>query len=550
MSKQLPFFYLFILLVCTVNISFSQTYPPQQQLVFDQMPIVPKPGYLVPMTDPTFGSTVIRVSDQAVFNTHSNGMTTVHQYAKSSPWNSDGTMIKLAGWSNAILDAQTYQVKYVTWLPGGHTTWSNTQPNIIYGTNHPNYDGNCIAQNDVTTNTTSLIFCFNEYDYVSYGEGEGNMSNDDRYMAIQCRKPGGAMEVAVFDFVTNSKVASMPAPVWPNNVAMTQSGDYVTVQWDVHGTGPAQGTWAYNRNDLSPVRNLSPLGGSHFDYCYDTQGNEVMVGPNGVDRGIRMVRIDNGAETSLIGDDKMSWYIHVSCRNLSRPGWAYYTEFANVNSQTWKPNYQKVFSVQLDPNANNNALTETFAHVQHSTNVSYHRSPFGVPSRDGSKVMFRSDWGGNSSSEINSYVAFMPTTAPDLTPVVTVAPANISGVSNVGVAIRINEVNQINSDGSDIRVRIPIDQRIVFSWDPSLTAVAFNQVENSKWSYAMTPLFHEFTFPFTLNAGLNSAFGFNAVYDPQNTSGQTTITATVVPLTGGEDNPANNSDSEMLIYFF
>jgi len=390
------------------NPVFCQVYPPQTQLVFDQMPNVSKPGYLAPITDPVFGSTVTRISDQAVFNTHQNGLGLVHQYAKNQTWNSDGSLIKLSGWPSAILDGQTYQFIKTVWPPGGHHTWSNLQPNLIFGTNHPNYDGNCIAQLDVNTNTTTLVHCFNEYEYVSYGLGEGNMSNDDRYMAIQCRKPGGVMEVVCYDFVTDTKVSVINAPVWPNNVTMSQSGNYVIIQWDVTGTGPYQGTWAYHRSNMSPIRNLARQGGSHFDYGYDTQGNEVMAGPNPNDRGIRMVRIDNGQVTSLLGDNQMSWYIHISCRNTDRPGYAYLTEFANVNTQTFKPNYQKIFSVKLDPNANNNALTETFAHVHHSPHVNYNRSPFGVPNRDGSRVMFRSDWMGNSSSEINSYIAQMP----------------------------------------------------------------------------------------------------------------------------------------------
>jgi len=350
----------------------------------------------------------VRVTDQATFNTHASNLGTYHHYAKNGAWNSDGTLIKCAGWPSAILDGETFEFIKTVWPPGGHHTWSHTQPNIIYGTNHPNYDGNCIAQLDVTTNTTTLVSCFNEYSFVSHGEGEGNMSNDDRYMALQCRRPSGEMAIACYDFVNDEIVSTMNAPVWPNNVTMTQSGNYVIVQWNVAGTNQHQGTWAYNRSDMSPVRNLSHLGGSHFDYGYDTQGNEVIVGPSGVDRGIIMKRIDNGQITNLLGDNQMSWYIHVSCRNIDRPGWAYLTEFANENTQTFKPNYQKIFAVQLDPNATNNALTETFAHVHHSPHVNYNRSPFGTSNRDGSKVIFRSDWMGNSSSEINSYVAFMP----------------------------------------------------------------------------------------------------------------------------------------------
>ncbi len=142
-----------------------------------------------------------------------------------------------------------------------------------------------------------------------------------------------------------------------------------------------------------------------------------------------------------------------------------------------------------------------------------------------------------------------PPPTPDLSPIVTVVPANISGASFVGIAVRANELNQQNTDGTNIKVRIPKDQRLTFSWDPSLTLVAFNPVENSKWVYNVTPLFHEFSYGQILGANSNSAFGIYAIYNPQNTSGQTTITATIVPFTGGDINAMNNSDSENLIYF-
>lgn len=400
---------LLVFLLVMSPLLFAQVYPPQTQLVFDQMPTIPKPSYLNPITDPTFGTTVIRVTDQAVFNTHHNGMGISHHYSKDQPWNSDGTLIKMDGWPSAILDAQTYQVVKTVNPLGGPHTWSNTQPNIIYGTNNPTGNKkNCISQLDVTTNTKTDIQCFSQYDYISYGYWEGNMSNDDRYMALQCRKIGGGFEIAVYDFVTNSIIATRSASIYPNNVGMSQSGAFVIIQWDVEGTGPEKGTWAYNRSDLSPIRNLSARGGAHFDYGYDTQGNEVMVGTIDYNRSVVMIRFDNGTKTILLADHLMSYYMHISCRNLSRPGYAYLTEFADPNSQIYKPNYQKIFAVKMDPNASGNALTETYAHVHHSDIDSYQREVFGVPNRDGSIAMFRSDWMGNSNSEVNSYIAFMP----------------------------------------------------------------------------------------------------------------------------------------------
>jgi len=165
---------LILLIISSTNLS-AQVYPPNQQLVFHQVADVAKQAYLSPITDPVFGSTVIRVTDQAAFNTYHQGLDTYHHYAKTQPWNSDGTMIKLQGWPSAILDGETYQFIKTVFPPGGHHTWSNTKPNIIYGTNNPNYDGNCIAQLDVNTNTTSLIRCFNEYSFVSLAMWQFNV---------------------------------------------------------------------------------------------------------------------------------------------------------------------------------------------------------------------------------------------------------------------------------------------------------------------------------------------------------------------------------------
>lgn len=402
-------FQLLVLLIISTTLSTAQVYPPDQQLVYNSMPNIAKPAYLAPITDPIFGTTVVRISDQTVFNTHYNGLSTYHHYSKSQSWNSDGTMIKLHGWPSAILDGNTYQfIKTVT-PPGGHHTWSNTQPNIIYGSNNPNYDGNCIAQLDVSTNTRSLVACFNQYSTVSMGDWEGNISNDDRYMALQCNKTSGGVEIACYDFVTNSIVATINGnTTWPNNVTMSQSGNYIVIQWGATGTASNEGIWVYNRNNISNARFLSNRGGNHYDLGYDTQGNEVIVGTLGNSRRLQMIRLDNGATTNLLSESQMGWPLHVSCRNINRPGWAYISEFEASYGEPSKPYYQKVFAVKLDPGANESAVVQVFAQPHHSTNVNYDRSTFGTPNRDGTKYMFRSDWMGSSSSEINSYVAFMP----------------------------------------------------------------------------------------------------------------------------------------------
>ncbi len=139
---------------------------------------------------------------------------------------------------------------------------------------------------------------------------------------------------------------------------------------------------------------------------------------------------------------------------------------------------------------------------------------------------------------------------PDLTSVTFVLPSTVTGLSSVGFAVEITELNQFETDGSPINVRIPLDPRLTFTWDSTLTNVAFFNVDNSSWNYTgNNGLFHNFQYNGLISAGMRSAFGAVSSYDPQGTTGQTTITATVVPGSGGECVFTNNGDSELLIYF-
>lgn len=138
----------------------------------------------------------------------------------------------------------------------------------------------------------------------------------------------------------------------------------------------------------------------------------------------------------------------------------------------------------------------------------------------------------------------------DFTPTVIVVPTSLQGVSSVGVAVRITELGGVNSESSAKIVRIPSDGRLTFSWDPSLTSIGFTPVDNTQWIYlGDNGLFHSFSHAGVFSGGTTKSFGFVGSYDPQNTDGQTTISATVVPFSGGECNIQNNSDAEQVVYF-
>lgn len=142
---------------------------------------------------------------------------------------------------------------------------------------------------------------------------------------------------------------------------------------------------------------------------------------------------------------------------------------------------------------------------------------------------------------------------PDFSPVTTILPNVVNGVSALGIVYEVSELNNAPSDGSGVELRAPIDPRLTFTWDPTLTTVALIPVNNADWLYLGNNGFvHIFKYAGPTGrfpALSKSSIGLQAVYDPQFTSGFTTLNGTVYPYSGGEVNVSNNTSSEDLTYF-
>src|SRR5690606_7788424 len=114
--------------------------------------------------------------------------------------------------------------------------------------------------------------------------GEGNLSADDRYVALFGNR-GGSSEMIVFD-IRNNRVHARRAYSGLtagaggdiDNATMSPSGDWVIVQFDSNHDGRPPGTELFDKN-LNFVRRISDRDGSHGDVGIDTDGHEVWVMP-------------------------------------------------------------------------------------------------------------------------------------------------------------------------------------------------------------------------------------------------------------------------------
>ncbi|WP_338733827.1 T9SS type A sorting domain-containing protein [Mangrovimonas cancribranchiae] len=387
-NRNLQVIFLFVFLT-QKNVN-AQNYPEQVLLSNVEYesytaPSESLPDYLEPFTESMSGSTITRISDKNVFGTTSQRIR--HNYAKDQTWNSDGSLIKLAGYPAAILDGETFEFLYWRDIPS-YGRWANTEPNYMYGT-----PGNRFVKFNVITNTRETLRTFNEYSSIDFGYGEGNQSNDDRYVGL-IGLNGSNRTLIVYDIQNDSIVGTKDIGSsgdldW---FSVSQLGNYAVLSWRTDGSGPTQGLKSYDLNFNNEIHVYNTT--AHGDLGIDTNGNEVMVayeGQSGWDNGsyVYAARLDGGGVQPLFQYPGGIWGGHISCRNIDRPGWAYVSEQCCTSHDVAS---REIFAIKLD----NSGIIERY--TKHNNNVSpgNGHSTMAVPNRNGTKVLFASNWDNNN----------------------------------------------------------------------------------------------------------------------------------------------------------
>ena len=154
-------------------------YPEVRPLVASVPAPVPRPGYLEPIRDPAFGTTVVRISDQAAFASSDQFLR--NAYAKTEPWNADGSRLLLSySKTGYVLDGKTYRLLGRVPLNSiGDAVWSNTDPDVLYRS-----EGNALVAVSASSGQVRPLQTFAAYSSVVVGGGEGAPSDDGRYLPL------------------------------------------------------------------------------------------------------------------------------------------------------------------------------------------------------------------------------------------------------------------------------------------------------------------------------------------------------------------------------
>ncbi len=425
-------------------------------LIFS-VPLVQRPAYRVTVTEPTFGTRVTRIGGDtgAQLTVGSSGEIGVwgsdarHHYSKDQPWNADGTLLAIENGSSTggaparlLLDGETYEPRY------GRCAYTLDDSRW-----HPSLD-HAYEMIGVREATDSLVWfnpvtCSRTRGWklpikpTKIGFGEGNTSADGRYLAI-----ANASSIVVVDMDPQGPFASYAAgnrrmgPVYTlpacslstslptscaiGNISISPSGRYVDVKY----SGPTTETQdAHRIFEVDPVtlaikpHNMAsasmrcgtfqsrpngwifPL--KHADMTLDPfdQNEDVVIGGrscsgSSIGRVVK-VRLRDGAVTPLTNPDNESSVRHVSTRNYDRPGWVYVSYYKAAGKRF----NDEIVAVKLD----GSQAMQRFAHTHSLVSSCYRCEPHAVPSRDGRRVMWASNWAQDcvacgSSSDIKGYV--------------------------------------------------------------------------------------------------------------------------------------------------
>jgi len=426
------------------------------------VPQVSKPGYLSPITDPTFGTTVTSICGSTGTAIPTIGGTwqslARHTYSVHQAWNSTGTRlwIQQTGVNNLVLDGNTYAPLYLGGA-GDDSRWhpSVNHPGIRIGVNYssnPALDAKTLYWDSVSasgrTRVKSITLPFSTNIPVhgsngGLGGAKGNPCTSGRYVAL-CNND--SLFVVDMD-ATPMKIGPryhIPPPSfriqygacgtdYPEDVAwcsISPSAQYVVVGYIGCASDTTQGLARVFDVDTATCTIRGPhtmgsyasgaarCGGkrdstagwiwswNHRDMGMNASG-DVIAGGFANDDATHaygghagMVQLATGVSSFLLTNHTNEAYVlHASCRNFKREGWAYFSYYSHINEGTEGRRFNdEVVAIKLD----GSGAVERICHQHSNVSGCYACQPQATPSPDGLRVAFASNWASDCGTGCGS----------------------------------------------------------------------------------------------------------------------------------------------------
>lgn len=378
----------------------------------DSIPATPKPAKGNEFVEPTYGTSITRVTDHAAEGIQGFAR---NDYSRREAFNADNSRILVYTLNGSwhLYDAATYA--HLGVLPGlagdAEPQWSPTDPARLYYL-PTNGVGMQIRELNVNTGVSTVVADLAARlravwpaAGAAWTRSEGSPSADARYWALQVDQVAGStftgLGMITYDLVTDSILASYDFAAHgkprPDHLSMSPSGRYVVVSYD---NGPA----VYAR-DFTAERPLA-ANGEHSDLALDTNGDDVYVSidyqSNAGD--VYMMNLRTGVRTALYPTylSGTATAIHFSGKAFAKPGWVLVSTYAdNGGSRQWL--HRKIVAVSLSANPTIYNLAHTHAFYR-----GYWTEPHASVNRDFTRILWTSNWDTDTDTDVDAYQIRIP----------------------------------------------------------------------------------------------------------------------------------------------
>jgi hypothetical protein len=364
------------------------------------MPTLPRPAKGQRFVDPDFGTCGVRATDHAA---EAPSGFARNDYSRRQAFNADNTRFivfsQTGHWH--MYDANT--LAYIKVLPGlagdAEPQWHPTEASSLYWV--PTNGGTRINKLNVETGVNAVAADFAgrlPWSGVSHiwTRSEGGPSADGRYWCLMAENSSfNTLGVFTYDMQTGQVIATKNMSARPDHISMSASGRWCVVS-HLSGSG---GTVAWDRQ-FTQSRLLHGTS-EHSDLALDANGNDIYIAVDyQANQGdVFMFNIDTNVRTNLfptyVGGAATAY--HFSGKNFSRPGWALVSAYAGYGANQWYMN--KLFAVELAPNPR----ILQIGHHQSRFN-GYWTEPHASVNRDFTRVLWTSNWGTTSSTDVDAYM--------------------------------------------------------------------------------------------------------------------------------------------------
>ena len=377
------------------------------------VPDLPRPKKGLPEADPAYGNCVVRVTDHAE---EKLARFARHDYSRRQAFNADGSRILIGANDGTwhLYDGNT--LEYVERLskPAGDAElqWHPTDPDLLYFM-PANGLGMMLYELNVKSGSVREVADFGDRlkkiwpgAAAAWTKAEGAPSADGRYWCFMVDDAEWhSLGVFAWDMKEDRILGKMDTKGdRPDHVSMSPGGKRCVVSGDTEGVGTR--AWTLDFKKYTQLHHKS----EHSDIAVDGQGRDVYVSIDyqSPDGDVFMTDLETGKRTTLFKTylDHSATALHFSGRAFKKPGWVLVSTYAADGKRQWL--HEKLMAVSLTPHPQVKGLA-----YHHGAYNGYWTEPQATVNPDFTRVLFNSNWGSRSDTDIDNYMVVLPKDALD-----------------------------------------------------------------------------------------------------------------------------------------